>query len=172
MRRVRVEEWRRLRELRLDALRDPIAHLAYLDRIEVAVQRPDSYWQERTRTAASGTTVGQFVAIDEHGYLAGTVTALVTAPGEPDYIGEASPDLRAAVVGVYVRPGHRGGGVLQAILSDTEDWLRGVGVPQVRLHVNEHNLRAQGAYRKCGYVDTGVRVEMADGVNHEMVRDL
>ncbi|MFD6142486.1 GNAT family N-acetyltransferase [Promicromonospora sp. NPDC060271] len=71
-----------------------------------------------------------------------------------------------------MRPGHRGGGVLQAILSATEDWLRGIGVPQVRLHVNEHNLRAQGAYRKCGYVDTGVRVEMVDGVNHEMVHDL
>lgn len=25
---------------------------------------------------------------------------------------------------------------------------------------------------RCGYVDTGVRVEMVDGVNHEMVRDL
>lgn len=172
VRRVRAEEWRRLRELRLEALRDPIAHLAYLDRIEVALERPDSYWQERTRAAASGTTVGQFVAIDEHGYLAGTVTALVTAPGEPDYIGETSPGMRAAVVGVYVRPGHRGSGVLQAVLSETEAWLRGIGVPQVRLHVNEHNLRAQGAYRKCGYVDTSVRVEMVDGVNHEMARDL
>jgi GNAT superfamily N-acetyltransferase len=172
VRRVRAEEWRRLRELRLDALRDPIAHLAYLDRIEAALERPDSYWQERTRTAASGTTVGQFVGIDGHGYLAGTVTALVTAPGEPDYIGETSPDLRAAVVAVYVRPGHRGSGVLQAILSETEAWLSGIGVQQVRLHVHEHNVRAQGAYRKCGYVDTGARVEMPDGVNHEMVRDL
>jgi GNAT superfamily N-acetyltransferase len=172
VRRVRTEEWRSLRELRLESLRDPIAHLAYLERIEVALERPDSYWQERTRTAASGTTAGQFVAVDEHGDLAGTATALVTAPGEPDYVGETSPHLRAAVVAVYVRPGHRGSGVLQAVLSETEAWLRGIGVPQVRLHVNEHNVRAQGAYRKCGYVDTGVRVEMVDGVNHEMVRDL
>ncbi|WP_207212022.1 GNAT family N-acetyltransferase [Promicromonospora panici] len=161
-----------MRELRLEALRDPIAHLAYLERIEVALERPDSYWQELTRMAASGTSVGQFVAVNEHGDLSGTVTARVTAPGEPDYIGETSPHLRAAVVGVYVRPGHRGGGVLQAVLSETEAWLRVVGVQQVRLHVNEHNVRAQGAYRKCGYVDTGVRVEMVDGVNHEMVRDL
>lgn len=172
VRRVRAEEWRSIRDLRLEALRDPIAHLAYLERIEDAVQRPDSYWQDQTRTAASGTTVGKFVAVDEHGDLAGTVTALVTAPGEPDYIGETSPHLRAAVVGVYVRPGRRGGGVLPAILSETEAWLRGLGVQQVRLHVNEHNLRAQGAYRKCGYADTGARVEMIDGVNHEMVRDL
>ncbi|MEU4383640.1 GNAT family N-acetyltransferase [Promicromonospora sp. NPDC023805] len=172
VRRVRAEEWRSLRELRLEALRDPIAHLAYLDRIEVAVLRPDGYWQERTRTASSGTTAAQLVAVDERGDLAGTATALVTAPGEPDYIGETSPHLRAAVVAVYVRPGHRGGGILQAVMSETEAWLRGIGVPQVRLHVNEQNLRAQGAYRKCGYVDTGVRVEMVDGINHEMVRDL
>jgi GNAT superfamily N-acetyltransferase len=172
VRRVRAGEWRSLRELRLDALRDPIAHLAYLETIEAALERPDSFWQERTRTASSGTTAGQFVAVDEHGDLAGTATALVTAPGEPDYIGGTSPHLRGAVVAVYVRPGHRGSGVLQAVLAETEAWLGGIGVKQVRLHVNEQNLRAQGAYRKCGYVDTGVRVEMVDGVNHEMVRDL
>jgi RimJ/RimL family protein N-acetyltransferase len=71
-----------------------------------------------------------------------------------------------------VRPHHRGGGVIQEVLSATEAWLRDIGVQQVRLHVNEDNARAQGAYRKCGYVDTGARVEMVDGVNHEMVRDL
>lgn len=172
VRRVRAEEWRSIRELRLEALRDPIAHLAYLERLEDALKRPDSYWREQTQTAAAGTTVGKFVAVGEHGELAGTVTALVTVPGEPDYIGETSPRLRAAIVGVYVRPAQRGGGVLQTLLAETEAWLQEIGVQQVRLHVNEHNVRAQGAYRKCGYVDTGTRVEMVDGVNHEMVRDL
>lgn len=172
VRRVRAEEWRSIRDLRLEALRDPIAHLAFLERLEDALARPDSYWRDQAQRAAAGTAVGKFVAVDEHGELAGTVTVLMTAPGEPDYIGETSPQLRAAIVGVYVRPAHRGGGVLRALLSETETWLRDVGVEQVRLHVNEHNARAQGAYRKCGYVDTGVRVEMIDGVNHEMVRDL
>ena len=67
---------------------------------------------------------------------------------------------------------HRGNGVLQELLAATEAWLRGVGVRQVRLHVNEANTRAIGGYRKCGYVDTGKRVEMSDGLNHEMVHDL
>lgn len=170
VRRVHAEEWQSIRELRLEALRDPIAHLAYLERLEDALQRPDSYWRDQAQTAAAGTAVGKFVAVDDHGELAGTVTALVTVPGEPDYIGETSPHLRAALVGVYVRPAQRGGGVLQALLAETEAWLQEIGVQQVRLHVNEHNVRAQGAYRKCGYVDTGTRVEMIDGVNHEMVR--
>lgn len=172
VRRVRAEEWQSIRELRLEALRDPIAHLAFLERLEDALERPDSYWRDQAQSAAAGTTVGKFVVVDEHGELAGTVTALVTAPGEPDYIGETSPHLRAAIVGVYVRPAHRGSGVLHALLSETETWLQEIGVQQVRLHVNEHNVRAQGAYRKCGYVDTGIRVEMIDGVNHEMVRAL
>lgn len=172
VRRVRAEEWRSIRELRLEALRDPIAHLAYLERLEDALQRPDSQWREQAQTAAAGTSVARFVAVGERGELVGTVVALVTAPGEPDYIGETSPHLRAAVVGVYVRPAQRGGGVIQALLSETEAWLRDLGVQQVRLHVNEHNVRAQGAYRKCGYVATGTRVEMVDGVNLEMVRDL
>ncbi|MFD4324828.1 GNAT family N-acetyltransferase [Nocardioides sp. NPDC058538] len=170
VRRVHADEWQSIRELRLEALRDPIAHLAYLERLEDALQRPDSYWRDQAQTAAAGTAVGKFVAVDDHGELAGTVTALVTAPGEPDYIGETSPHLRGALVGVYVRPAQRGGGVLQALVSETEAWLQEIGVQQVRLHVNEHNVRAQGAYRKCGYVDTGMRVEMIDGVNHEMVR--
>ncbi|MEU0313134.1 GNAT family N-acetyltransferase [Nocardioides sp. NPDC006273] len=172
VRRVRAEEWQAIRDLRLEALRDPIAHLAYLERLEDALQRPDSYWREQAQTAAAGTAVGKFVAVDAHGELAGTVTALVTAPGEPDYIGETSPHPRAALVGVYVRPARRGGGVLEALLSQTEAWLQEISVRQVRLHVNEDNVRAQGAYRKCGYVDTGTRVEMVDGVNHEMVREL
>lgn len=172
VRRVRAEEWRSLRDLRLEALRDPIAHLAYLERIEDALQRPDSFWRKQTHAAATGASVAQFVAVDERGDLAGAATTLVTAPGEPDYIGETSSQPSAAVVGVYVRPQHRGGGALQAVLSEMEAWLRDIGVQQVRLHVNQDNARAQGAYRKCGYVDTGVRVTMVDGLNHEMVRDL
>ncbi|NYI76906.1 GNAT family N-acetyltransferase [Nocardioides panzhihuensis] len=172
VRRAHAEEWQSIRELRLEALRDPIAHLAYLERLEDALQRPDSYWREQAQTAAAGTSVGKFVAVGEHAEFVGTVTALVTAPGEPDYIGETSAHVRAAIVGVYVRPDQRGGGVLQALLSETEAWLQDIGVQQVRLHVNEDNVRAQGAYRKCGYVDTGTRVEMVDGVNHEMVREL
>ena len=172
MRRVKVEEWQMVKELRLEALRDPIAHLAFLDRIEDALEWPESFWRERAETAAGGATVAQFLAVAEPDDVAGTVTALVTAPGEPDYIGETSPNVRAAIVGVYVRPRHRGTGVIKELLGATEAWLRGVGVRQVRLHVNEANTRAIGGYRKCGYVDTGKRVEMPDGLNHEMVLDL
>jgi hypothetical protein len=38
--------------------------------------------------------------------------------------------------------------------------------------VNEHNTRAPRCLLKCGFVDSGVRVDMIDGVNHETVRSL
>lgn len=68
------------------------------------------------------------------------------------------------------RATHRGAGLIQQLLSEAEAWLEVIGVRQVRLHVNEANTRALDAYLKCGYIDTGVRVDMVDGINHEMVR--
>jgi ribosomal protein S18 acetylase RimI-like enzyme len=75
-------------------------------------------------------------------------------------------------VGVFIRVEHRGVGLIERLLDETVAWLQLARVAQVFLHVNEHNTRAQGAYLKCGFVDSGVRVDMIDGINHEMVRSL
>ena len=172
MRRATAEEWQDLRDLRFEALRDPVAHLAFLDRIEDALQRPDEFWRDRARTSAEGTSVATFVAVDGRGDLAGTVTVLVNQPGEPDYLGETSPEVRAAIVGVFVRPEHRGTGVIQQLLAMTEGWLQEIGVRRVRLHVHEENLRAKHAYARHGYVDTGTRVDISGEPHLEMARDL
>jgi len=171
VRRVKAEEWQRLKELswRRCALRSPTWLSSIASRTPANGQ---SFWPERAETAAGGATVAQFVAVAEPDDVAGTVTALVTAPGGPDHIRATSPNVRAAIVGVYVRPRHRGNGVVQDLLAATEAWLRGVGVRQVRLHVNEGNTRPIGGYRKCGYMDSGKRVEMSGGLSHEMVHDL
>ena len=54
IRSVRAGEWAAAKELRLAALRDPVAHLAFLETYEEAAARPDSFWQERTASAAAG----------------------------------------------------------------------------------------------------------------------
>ncbi|WP_224766147.1 GNAT family N-acetyltransferase [Nocardioides campestrisoli] len=172
VRRATAEEWQNLRDLRFEALRDPVAHLAFLDRIEDALERPDSFWRDRARTSAEGTSVATFVAADGDGDLAGTVTVLVNQPGEPDYVGETSSEIRAALVGVFVRAEHRGIGVIQQLLAMTEGWLQEIGVHRVRLHVHEENLRAKHAYARYGYVDSGARVEIAGEPHLEMVREL
>ncbi|MBM9460875.1 GNAT family N-acetyltransferase [Nocardioides sp. zg-536] len=183
VRRVRAEEWAALRELRLAALRDPVAHLAFLDTVAAAEARPAAFWQERARSSAAGTTVAQFVALAPTGgpdelageladELAGTVTVLVTSAGERDYVGETSPSPSAAMVGVYVPPEHRGGAAIGALLDAAQEWVRDLGLERVRLHVHEHNARAQAAYRRLGYVETGAQAHLGGAVHLELERDL
>lgn len=50
-----------MKELRLRALRDPVADLAYLETYEEAAARPDSYWQERAARGAEGAAGAQQV---------------------------------------------------------------------------------------------------------------
>lgn len=172
VRRVRQEEWSRLRDLRLEALGDPVAHLAFVETLDAALARPDDFWRERTRAAAAGTDVVQVVAVDERDDLVGTVTGLVTRPGERDYLGRTDTALRAAIVGVYVRPAHRGRGVLEQLLAAVEAWLVDQGVRRVHLHVHERNDRARRAYVRAGYTAVPGLVEVAGAPHHELVREL
>lgn len=54
IRSIHADEWPAVKELRLRALRDPVADLAYLETYEEAAARPDSYWQERAARGAEG----------------------------------------------------------------------------------------------------------------------
>ena len=169
VRRVRAGEWQAARDLRLEALRDPVAHLAFLTQLDDALARSDDDWRERTEAASAGPSVAQFVASTEEGELLGTATALCSATvGAPT----GRQDGRADIVAVYVRAECRGGGVLQRLLEGIETWLRRAGIGQARLHVHEENHRARAAYFKSGYVETGVRREVRNGQELEMVRDL
>ncbi len=172
VRRVREDEWRSLRALRLEALGDPVADLAFVETLDQALARPDDFWRERAQAAASGDDVVQVVAVDEAGELLGTVTGLVTRPGEPDHRGRRTDDLRAAVVAVYVRPAHRGRGVLEQLLAAVEAWLADAGVGRVHLHVHEQNERAFRAYLRAGYQVVPGRIEIHGEPHHELVREL
>ena len=44
---VRAEEWVAVREIRLAALRDPAAPIAFLEAYEAAVARSEEFWRER-----------------------------------------------------------------------------------------------------------------------------
>ncbi|KOT33806.1 acetyltransferase [Streptomyces caelestis] len=154
---VRPEEWKAVRELRLTALRDPIAHLAYLDTYEKAVARPDSFWQERTANGAR-----QFIAETADGSWVGNVAVLIEEAGTTDWAGFPVERRQGHLVGVYVAPGYRGSGLTKALFDAAVEWVRGRGAERVRLVVHAENARARGFYRKAGFVESGVVVPLAD----------
>lgn len=159
---VRAGEWAAVRELRLTALRDPVARLAYLETHEEAVGRPDSYWRERTANAAEDAGgVRQFVAEAADGSWVGTVTVLIEEAGATDWAGFPVARRQGHLVGVYVRPGHRGSGVTGALFDAALEWAWGRGAERVRLIVHPENARALGFYRKAGFVESGVTVPLA-----------
>ena len=59
IRSIRADEWPAAKALRLRALQDPVAHLAFLETYEEALARPDSFWKEPAERASDGSTGAQ-----------------------------------------------------------------------------------------------------------------
>ena len=94
----------------------------------------------------------------------GTVTVLLEEAGTRDFFGEVVERRQAHLVGVFLRDGHRGKGVGEAMFAVAVRWAREAGVERVRLYVNEGNGRAAAFYRRVGFVGSGVSVEGDEGV--------
>ncbi|AGS70452.1 GNAT family N-acetyltransferase [Streptomyces collinus] len=156
---IRPDEWAAMKQLRLDALRDPAAPMAFLETYEDAVDRPDSFYRERAeRSAEEPSGARQFIAEAPDGTWAGSVTVLIEEPGTQDWAGHPVERRQGHVVGVYVRPEQRGTGLVKALFDAGVTWAWERGAERVRLLVHEANARAQGAYRKAGFVPSGVSV--------------
>jgi ribosomal protein S18 acetylase RimI-like enzyme len=171
VRRVRAEDWPQVRAARLEALRDPVAHLAFLETYDAALARPDAEWQERVARAAAGDAVAQFAAIAGERWVA-TVTGLRERAGDEDFAGERIEHDQIHVVGVWVHPDHRGAGLLARLVDQVEAWAREYGVGRLRLLVHTDNGRARAAYAKIGFTPTGRTVPLEAGEEVEMERRL
>ncbi|WP_232626750.1 GNAT family N-acetyltransferase [Streptomyces alfalfae] len=153
VRAVRAEEWPRVKELRLAALRDPAAPVAFLETYEQAVAEPDSHWRARAAGNSHATRARQFVAVGPGDEWAGSVTVLVEEPGSQDIFSEEITRRQAHLVGVYVRPEHRGSGVTEALFEAALAWAWSLeGLERARLYVHERNPRAMAFYRRFGFV--------------------
>ncbi|MER5310974.1 GNAT family N-acetyltransferase [Streptomyces sp. NPDC002773] len=177
---IRADEWEKARELRLTALRDPVAHLAFLDTYEAAVGRPDDFWRERAEGASEDGPGGvrQLVAETPDGRWVGTVTVLVERAAAETLFGEVPVVEQTHVVGVFVRDEARGAGVIDALFAAAAEWSWSLTEPRIeraRLYVHAENTRAQAVYRRLGYAATGVQVALHAGqdaveVEYELLR--
>ena len=133
-------DWREVKALRLEMLRD--TPIAYLETLDSALAEPDATWQARAaRPALDGSL--RIAAIDGSGRWIGTMGGIVDLHHGP------------MLVGVYVTPRARGRhGVLNAMLTRIEEWAAQRGTT-LRLGVHEDNRRAIAAYEKRGFIETG-----------------
>lgn len=145
VRQVRLEDWARLRDLRLEMLAD--TPLAYLETLEQARAKPDADWRQRARRGAGlagGAPTATFVAEQPDGRWVGQMAGYLDAPGS------------AMLVAVYVAPAARGraAGVADALLDAVVGWATG-HARLLRLLVHEDNGRARAFYRRRGFTETG-----------------
>ncbi|SEO37848.1 GNAT family N-acetyltransferase [Actinacidiphila rubida] len=150
IRQVEPAEWRQSRALRLAALQDPVAAVAFARTYAEELAMSDEEWRGR----ASGDRARQFVAVrvdgadDGGGDGAGPdawVGMAVVIAERPDYL---------SVNAVYVRPEVRGSGVAEKLLAAAIAWTWD-RADQLYLWVHEKNPRAQAFYRRLGFVPTG-----------------
>jgi ribosomal protein S18 acetylase RimI-like enzyme len=170
IRRVRADEGPSVRALRLEALADPVAAIAFLETTEQALARPDAEWRERAEKNATSADQAGFVAVLDD-TLVGTVIVITRRAGEPDYFQRVPEADTATLVGVYVSPRVRGRGVIDALIRAAQDWARDAGYPELTLDVHERNGVAIASYRRAGFEivgeftgDDGREIAMAAGL--------
>jgi ribosomal protein S18 acetylase RimI-like enzyme len=129
-------DWAQLRETRLAALAEaPYAFASTLAREEGFTEET---WRSRTQTSA-------VFAAWTGPAIAGTASVLILEDGGWH------------IVGMWVSPALRGGGVAHQLLAAACDYARGQGAGSITLWVTEVNERARAFYRRFGFAPTGGR---------------
>lgn len=171
VRRVRLHEWREVRDLRIEAVSDPAAAIAFLSTRDQELTRDDAFWQRRAADASLGEQAAQFIAAIGDRWV-GTATVLLREPGTRNHLGHEVTESRAEVVGVYVAPEHRGTGIPDLLFDEIGAWVAERAIDALHLDVHAENARAQAAYRRAGFVPTGATFTSTIGPEIEMRRAL
>ena len=162
IRSIRADEWAAAKKLRLVALQDPSAHLAFFETYENAAAQPDSFYKERAVGAAEGASgAQQIIAEGPDGEWVGTLTVLLEEAGTTDWAGLPVERRQGHIVGVFVRPECRGIGLTEVLFDAGVEWAWERGAERVRLIVHEDNERARRFYGKVGFTHSGVTVPLA-----------
>lgn len=146
------EDWAASKALRLRALADsPAAFSSTLDR---ELEFDDDVWRTRLERAAT------FFAVDPADDFVGTVTGIAD-PHEPG---------GRDVVAMWVAPEWRGRGVGGALLDAVVEWARAEGAASIALWVADGNDAARRLYERGGFVDTGQRDVIREGLGEARLR--
>jgi GNAT superfamily N-acetyltransferase len=143
IRRLKAGEWQLLRDIRMRALAD--APNAFAATLEQARAFPDDEWQRRAR---GWRAVGDVTFVcDGDGMVVGV------RDGDDCWLGA-----------MWVAPERRRDGVGTALANAVLDWARSWGAGRVLLGVAEGNRPAAALYERLGFMETGSREVVRDGL--------
>ena len=141
VRRIVEDEWRELRDLRLNALAD--SPDSFGSTYERESSYSDEYWQEWARQAAAGTSETCVLA-----WKGEDAVAMVGA-----YVEDGS--AHAKLIAMWVAPAARRRGIGERLVEAILAWATDAGLPLVRLKVAEGSIDARRLYERCGFAPTG-----------------
>jgi ribosomal protein S18 acetylase RimI-like enzyme len=139
------DDWRRWRDLRLEALAD--TPLGYCEALTDARRRDEASWRaalSRPGLALLVASGGEDVAMG--GGFVGRGDDVLPGPGDEQVV---------TVFGVYVRPAARGRGLLEVLVERVAAWGREQGCTLLALDVHEDNGRALAAYARLRLTPDG-----------------
>jgi GNAT superfamily N-acetyltransferase len=142
IRRVSEDDWRVMRDIRLDALRETPEAFGSTYAREAVFTEAD--WRRR----ASG-----------HGFLAYLPACVPELGNGPvGIVGgvEDAPGI-AQLVSMWVRPQARGRHVGTSLIAAIVDWARKRDIGRLNLWVTDTNQAARLLYERCGFTPTGER---------------
>ena len=127
------DDWKLLKQIRLDALCD--APAAFGVSHATAAANTDAQWRDR----AAGRGPAHFVLALMDGVAVGLAGGGVGAACEPE------------LIAMWVRPEYRGAAVAAGLVDAVKKWAVGQGHKRVVLSVSPSNERAAAFYRKQGF---------------------
>jgi GNAT superfamily N-acetyltransferase len=150
LRRIRVDEWRDLRDIRLRALRD--APDAFGSTYEEEASDREQAWIDLARDGAAGGPSFTVIAQDEGRWI-----GLAVGAPHRDHPGEAG------LFAMWVDPAFRGAGIGRGLVERVVAWAGSEGFPLLRPRVTMSNDAAVRLYARAGFVDRGDRLPLRDG---------
>jgi GNAT superfamily N-acetyltransferase len=142
VRRVRADEGRALRAIRLAALQESPS--AFGSTFDAEASRPEVEWTERAQRGAAGPDRVTFFAVAD-----GDVVGLV---------GGYRPDATSStveLVSMWTAPAARRTGVARELVAAVLDWARETSATTVHLWVTQRNDPALRLYQSMGFRLTG-----------------
>ncbi|HEU4946886.1 MAG TPA: GNAT family N-acetyltransferase [Kribbella sp.] len=145
VRKLDVDDWKTLREIRLRSLLD--APEAFFRSHAEEAAFDEEAWRGRLSSTDWVTLIAE---------VDGRAVGMIG--GGPAAEDERDPEA-ALMVAMWVEPESRGSGVADALTSALGDWAREQGHPRLLLWVYDAAPRAAAFYRRAGFTPTG-RVEV------------